>query len=149
LTNTRGECGISNRTPRRNLQQSLPNAALERRAANVELEIKPIRRYLDEAQYLLKIPMQLCLVADEFVFRKSRGQITFQFPVAVAEKDCTDALCTARDKYGTQGAVAGREKNLVGVFNVATRGCASRVGRKAGEIEAHFSAPVCLDIVRS
>jgi hypothetical protein len=78
FADTVGERPVGHDGPEWNPEQSLPDALLEWRAANVERQVEAFRRRLDEAQDFPEIIAQLPIIPDELAVGEPRCKIALQ-----------------------------------------------------------------------
>src|SRR3954453_17681093 len=97
----------------RNLLQRLPDALLERSAANVQGKIQADARRLDETDYPSYQSLVVMIRADQMRPRKAILQVANKIVRIVSEKDCGHALLARSDKNGAKRRLANRELDLL------------------------------------
>src|SRR5260221_3094349 len=109
-----GELRIGHGFSEGNRAKRIPDAALERRAANVEVEVKSIAWRGDELHDPGQLITERAVVQDNPAVRETRGQILFQFLGCRAKPDCANADRAARNKDFPQSADADCEFDIGG-----------------------------------
>ena len=105
----RGDFGSSGRRAGRDLAQRLPDALLERRAADVEGQVEPERRRLDEADDAGHELLEAGVAADQPGLRKAVLEVAHQGVRVVAEQDRAHAPDAGGDQDRAQRALADGE----------------------------------------
>src|SRR5260370_37226274 len=101
-----GELGVGHRGPDRDRAKRLPDAALERRPAQVERETETFARPVHEADHLRQMVVDVGLVYGELALRKTGREIRFQFMFVGADQNGADARGATGKQDLARGASA-------------------------------------------
>jgi hypothetical protein len=86
----------------------LPDAAVKRRPAHVEREMKSLGGLVHEADHLRQVIVDDGRVGDERGLGKTGGEVGAQLAVVGADQNGADAVGTTGDQHPAQGAFADR-----------------------------------------
>src|SRR5215467_11774590 len=101
-----GEFHVGHRPSDTDRAKLLPDAALKRRPAHIEHELKSLGGPVHEAYHLRQIIMDDGLVRKERGLGKAGGEVRLQLVMVDAEKDGADAFDDTGDQHLAQGALA-------------------------------------------
>src|ERR1700738_3206315 len=108
-----GELRVGEGPSEQNRAKRIPNAALEWRAANVEVKVERIARHSDELQNLGQVSAKSAVVRDNPAPREASSQILLHLFGRRAKPNCANADWAARDKNFPKGAVADYKLDFV------------------------------------
>src|SRR5579871_4754488 len=90
----------------RNGSKRVPNRALKRRTAQIELHVGPLMRRGDEGRGLDDGGRQACLIGRERGFGKGVLQVSLQPRAIIADEESDDALLALGDQDGSENGIA-------------------------------------------